>query len=289
MKIILKIATLLLMLSCSDHRSAQSQESIRAIDTISYSYHGFNYHHKLDLLSNQEFIRFESMASCFGDVRTEKHLGIYRWKDSILYLKPKKVEVFIKSSFLQEMERKYILAYGADSLKIKTDFQLFEWKNKEYLLSDNEDSLTPLDLSNDYLQFAYYYNSGAEPEESGNYLTRVKKDTTVNIPWDSERIPKKYRDNFLNEPISVIIVDREKEVEQDALDPTYELVNWSIKLNKGSDAGITRGLHFTTKDDRFFIDIDAVESQVSYGRCYSYNMEEQFFRIGTEMRTKWEK
>ena len=287
MKIILKIATLLLMLSCADHRSAQSQESTHAIDTISYSYHGFNHHRKLDLLSNQEFIRFESMTSCFGDLRTEKHLGTYTWKDSTLYLNPKKVEVFIKSNFLQETERKYSLAYGADSLKIKTDFRLFEWKNKEYLLSEKEDSLMPLDLTNDYLQFAYYYNSGAEPEESGNYLTRVKKDTTVTISWDSERIPKKYRGNFLNEPISVIIVDREKEVEEDALDSTYELVNWHIKLNKGADAGITRGLHFTTKDNRFFIDIDSVKPQVSYGRCYIYNMEEQFFRIGTEMRTQW--
>lgn len=277
------------MLSCSDQRSLQSKDGAMAIDTISYSYHGFNHHCKLDLLSNQEFIRFESMASCFGDLRTEKHLGTYTWKDSTLYLNPKKVEVFIKSSFPPETERKYSLAYGADSLKIKTDFQFFEWKNKEYLLSEKKDSLMPLDLTNDYLQFAYYYNSGAEPQDSGNYLTRVKEDTTINISWDSERIPKKYRDNFLNEPISVIIVDREKVVEQDTLDPTYKLVNWRIKLNKGADAGITRGLHFITKDDRFFIDIDAVESQVSYGRCYIYNMEEQFFRIGTEMRTKWEK
>lgn len=288
MKFLLSIATLLLMLNCSDHRPAQRQESTPAIDTISYFYDGFNHHRKLDLLSNNTFIRFESMASCFGDVRTEKHLGRYTWKDSMLHLTPKTVELFVRSSFPQEIEYKDTLVYGADSLMIKTVFQHFEWKNKEYLLSKNEDSLVPLDLTNDYLQFAYYYNSGIEPEESGNYLTRVKEDTTVNIPWDPRRIPKEYRDNFLNEPISVIIVDREKEVEQDSLDPTYELINWRIKLNKGSDEGITRGLHFTTKDNRFFIDIEAVEPQVSYGRCYIYNMEEQFFRIGTEMRTKWQ-
>ena len=279
----------LLILSCSNKQSSETKESAIKIDTISYSYHGFNHHRKLDLLSNKEFIRFESVASCFGDARIEKHFGKYTVTDSTLQLNPNKVELIVYSSFPEEKDRKEMLEYGADSLKINTEYQIFEWKNKEYLLSKDYDSLRTYDFRNDYQQFAYYYNIGEEPNDSGNYLTRTKKDTTLNIVWNINKIPKEYRNDFLKEPISVKIVDRKKKVEKDEYDPEYEIVSWQIKVNKGIDDGITKGLHFTTKDDEFFIDIDSTQNKVSFGKCYIYNMEEQFFRIGTEMRTKWKK
>lgn len=287
MKIVLKTLILLLILSCSNKQSSETKESAVKIDTISYVYHGFNHHRKLELLSNKEFIRFESVASCFGDVRIEKHFGKYEITDSILTLNPQKVELNVYSSFPEEKDRKDTLEYGADSLNINTSFQIFEWKNKEYLLSEKYDSIRSYDFRNDYQKFAYYYNIGEEPNDSGNYLTRTKKDTTINIVWDINKIPKKYQKNFLKEPISVEIIDRKKKVEKDEYDPEYEIVSWRIKINKGTDDGITKGLHFTTKDEEFFIDIDSTQNKVSFGQCYIYNMEEQFFRIGTEMRTKW--
>ncbi len=289
MKFVLKIATLLLILSCSDKRSLESKEEAIAIDTISFSYHGFNQHGQLDLLSNNAFIKIESIASCFGDARIAKHFGYYTRNGSKICLSPQKVELLVYSGFPEQKEHRDSLEYGPDSLKINTEYQLFEWKNKEYLLSKANDSIS-LDLTDDYLQFSYYYNRGAEPQESGNYLTRIKKDTTVNVPWDSNNIPKEYRNIFLDEPLSVLIVDRKKHVEREYYNSDYELelVSWRIKINKGADSGVTKGLHFTTKDDQFFIDIDSVLLKESYGTCYIYNMEEQLFRVGTEMRTKWE-
>lgn len=289
MKIVLKTLILLLIWSCSDKQSSKIKESAIKIDTISYAYHGFNHHRKLELLSNKEFIRFESVASCFGDARIEKHFGKYEITDSILTLNPQKVELTVYSSFPEEKDIKDTLEYGADSLKINTSFQIFEWKNKEYLLSEKYDSLRSYDFRNDYQKFAYYYNIGEEPNDSGNYLTRTKKDTTINIVWNINKIPKKYQKDFLKEPISVKIIDRKKKVEKDEYEPEYEIVSWRIKINKGTDDGIKKGLHFTTKDEEFFIDIDSTQNKVSFGECYIYNMEEQFFRIGTEMRTKWVK
>lgn len=288
MKIVLKTLILLLILSCSNKQSSKTKESAIRIDTITYSYHGFNHHRKLDLLSNQEFIRFESVASCFGDARIEKHFGIYKMTDSTLTLEPKKVELIVYSSFPEEKDIKTNVDYGADSLKINTTFQIFDWKNKEYLLSEKYDSLRSYDFRNDYQQFAYYYNIGEEPNDSGNYLTRTKKDSSINVAWNINRIPKKYRSAFLKEPISVKIIDRKKKIEKDEYDQESELISWRIKINKGTEDGITKGLHFSTKDDEFFIDIDSTQSKVSFGKCYIYNMEEQYFRIGTEMRTKWE-
>lgn len=287
MKIVLKTLILLLILSCSKKQSPETKESAVKIDTISYAYHGFNHHRKLELLSNKEFIRFESVASCFGDARIEKHFGKYEITDSILTLNPQKVELTVYSSFPEEKDRKEILEYGVDSLKINTDYQIFEWKNKEYLLSTEYDSLRTFDFRNDFQQFAYYYNIGEEPNNSGNYLTRTKNDTTINIVWNIKKIPEEYRNDFLKEPISVKIVDRKKIVEKDDYDLESELVSWYIKVDKGEDDGIKKGFHFTTEDDEYFIDIDSVQNKVSFGKCYIYNMDEQYFRIGTEMRTKW--
>jgi hypothetical protein len=289
MKIVLKTLILVLILSCSNKQSSETKDSAVKIDTISYAYHGFNHHRKLDLLSNQKFIRFESVASCFGDARIEKHFGIYKMTDSTLTLEPNKVEIIVYSSFPEEKDRKTNVDYGADSLKINTDFQIFDWKNKEYLLSEKYDSLRTYDFRNDYQQFAYYYNIGEEPNDSGNYLTRTKKDSSINVAWNINRIPKKYRNAFLKEPISVKIIDRKKRIEKDEYDQENELISWRIKINKGTEDGVTTGLHFQTEDDEFFIDIDSTQSNTSFGSCYIYNMEEQFFRIGTEMRTKWEK
>ncbi|MCG2432109.1 hypothetical protein [Aequorivita xiaoshiensis] len=287
MKIVLKALILLFILSCSNKQSSETKKNAIKIDTISYTYHGFNHHRKLELLSNKDFIRFESVASCFGDARIEKHFGKYELTDSTLTLNPEKVELTVYSSFPEEKDRKDTLQYGADSLKINTSFQIFEWKNKEYLLSEKYDSLRNYDFRNDYEKFAYYYNIGEEPNVSGKYLTRIKKDTTINIAWNINKIPKEYQNDFLKKPISVKIVDRKKIVEKDDYDPGSELVSWYIKIDKGKEDGIKKGFHFTTEDDEYFIDIDSVQSKVSFGKCYIYNMDEQYFRIGTEMRTKW--
>jgi hypothetical protein len=173
-------------------------------------------------------------------------------------------------------------------LKINTNFQIFEWKNKEYLLSEKNDSLRSYDLRNDYQKFAYYYNTGKEPNDSGNYLTRTKIDSLENVAWNVNKIPKEYQKDFLKEPISAKIIRRHKKVEQNYYDPEYEMVSWQIKINKGTDNGVTKGLYFTTKDHEFFIVIDSTKNKVSFGKCNIYNLEEQYFRIGTEMRTKWD-
>lgn len=289
MRFALKIFALLFVLSCSNKQSLQLKDDAIKIDTISYFYDGFNHHRKLDLLSNNRFLRFEILSSCFGDARIEKHLGNYTIIDSILQLNPSKVELIVYSRYPDQIDRKDLLEYGADSLKINTTFQIFEWKNKEYLLSKDYDSLRNFDFKNDYLQFAYFFNTGEEPNKSGRYFTRKMKDTTINIAWNISNIPEEYRNNFLKEPISVKIIERKKQIKKDEYDQDYEMVSWRIKINKGYDHGILKGLHFTTKDDDFFIDIDSTQSKVSYGKCFIYNMEEQFFRVGTEMRTKWEK
>lgn len=291
MKYVIKILILLFILSCSKKQLSVTKENVVKLDTVSFQYLGFNHFRKLDLLSNNKFIRIESVSSCFGDGKTEKHFGEYIMTDSTLLLKPKKVELSYYSIIIEKgeefKEEKINIKYGLDSLKINTNYQLFKWKNKEYLLSTRYDSMRSYDYRNDYEKFAYYYNIGEEPNKSGDYLTRIIEDDSINIKWDINLIPKAYRNNFLNEPISAKIIDRKKIIEKDESDPEYELITWQITINKGTDDGVTKKLHFTTKDDKYFIDIDSTKSKVSFGSCSVYNMEEHLFRIGTEMGTKW--
>tara|TARA_R100000935_G_scaffold57739_3_gene92405 strand:+ start:77 stop:874 length:798 start_codon:yes stop_codon:yes gene_type:complete len=264
------------------------EETAIKIDTLSYSYHGFNHHRKLDLLSNQKFIRFESVASCFGDARIEKHFGKYQKTDSTLTLIPENVELIIYSSFPEDKDIREKLIYGADSLKINTNFQIFDWKNKEYLLSSRFDSLRNFDFKNDYQRFAYYFNTGEEPENSGNYFNRTKKDSTINIDWNINKIPIEWRSDFQKEPIIAKIIEREKVIEKDWYDENEELISWRIKIDKGTKDGVKKGYHFSSTNDNFFIDIDSVQKNVSFGECYIYNLDESLSRVGTELRTKWE-
>ncbi|MBC7000909.1 hypothetical protein BIZ36_20640 [Cytophaga sp. FL35] len=92
-------------------------------------------------------------------------------------------------------------------------------------MSEKYDSLRNYDFRNDYQKFAYYFNIGEEPNVSGNYLTRIKKDSTTNIDWNINKIPLEYRGDFLKEAISVKIIDRKKIVEKDDYDPKDELIS----------------------------------------------------------------
>lgn len=283
MRKIFQIIFLIIILGCKDKVSS-SQKDI-SIDTLSYSYHGFNHHRELFLLSNKKFTLIESSASCFGDYKIYRHFGTYKENDSTISIHPKKVEIETFSTIM-ELDTIYKIPYS-DSLKVKTTYQKFKWNDKQYLLSEQMDSIVYPEFRNDYEEFAYSYNIGEEPGESGNYLTRkIKSIDSLIEPIKLEKIPKQYRDQFLEEPISAKIIDRKKLLFEDEYEDN-ELTKWRVKLNKGSEDGLRKGMYLTTSDSEFFIFIDSISTNNSYGECYVYNIEEKYSKIGTEMKTRW--
>ena len=117
----------------------------------------------------------------------------------------------------------------------------------------------------------------------------MKSDSIENIEWDIRKIPEKFRADFIKETISVKIIDRKKIVEKDEYFPGEDFILWRVKINKGTGSGVKIGLYFMTEGDTFSINIDSVQNNSSFGTCDTYDINEKQIRIGTELRTKWEK
>ncbi|SFJ67026.1 hypothetical protein SAMN05443431_1164 [Olleya namhaensis] len=281
----INILILLLIFSCSNNKTKSNDEKnvIPNIDTLRYSYNGFNNGLKLDLLSNGTFINEDYLFGCTGGGERKKVFGTYKMDSVNLKLIPNKVEF---TEYPMDMESKPITTnvnYGIDSLKIKTEFQIVSWENKKYLLSDFYDFGWSLDKENDYIRFADYLNSGLEPKSSGRYLATEIKDT-IKTEFDLKQIPEKWQSYFLKEPVSAKIRKIKK-----ITDPKdIENISWLIELDKGKKDRMNNRLTLETKDGDFFIEVDSVLTNRSFGKYYMPDFTTEKYPIGTELRTKWE-
>lgn len=252
------------------------------IDTLRYSYSGFNNGLRLDLLSDGRFINEKYVFGCTGGGERKKVFGTYKIDSLNLKLIPEKIELTEYPFEMESQPETSNFNYGIDSLKIKTEFQIVTWENKEYLLSDFYDYGWSLDKENDYMRFADYVNSGLEPETSGMYLVNRTKDS-ITAKFDLSQIPEKWQKYFLKEPISAKIKSIRKVIDKEDNENFW----WRIELNKGEDNGMNSRLTMTTKDEMFFMDIDSVLKNSSYGRYYMPDFTPDKYPIGTELRTKW--
>ena len=281
----INIFILFLIFSCSNNKTKSNDEKnvVQNIDTLRYSYNGFNNGLQLDLLSNGTFINEDYLFGCTGGGERKKVFGTYKMDSANLKLIPNKVEF---TEYPMDMESKPIktnINYGIDSLKIKTEFQIVTWENKKYLLSDFYDFGWSLDKENDYIRFADYLNSGLEPKSSGRYLATEIKDT-IKTEFDLKQIPEKWQNYFLKEPIKAKIKSLKK-----ITDPNdEEYFWWEIELDKGSNDGMNKRLSMNTEDDMIFFDIDSVLNNRSFGKYYMPDFTTEKYPIGTELRTNWE-
>lgn len=278
------ILILFLIFSCSNNKteSNNAKPVLQNIDTLRYSYNGFNNGLRLDLLSDGRFINEHYLFSCFGGGERKKVFGTYKMDSMNLTLIPKRVEFFEYSEDIVLKPTITKTKYGVDSLKIKTEFQVINWENRKYLFSDFYDFGWSIDKENDYIRFADYLNSGFEPEMSGMYLVHKSKDS-ITSEFDLSQIPEKWQSYFLKEPISAKIINIKT-----VIDPNdKENISWKIELDKGENDRINNRLTLETQDGEFFIEIDSVLTNKSYGTTYMYDFTPQKFPIGTELRTKW--
>lgn len=252
------------------------------IDTLRYSYDGFNNGLRLDLLSNGRFINENYSFSCLGGGERKKVYGTFKMDSINLTLIPEKVEFIQYPEDMKLKPRTTKIKYGVDSLKIKTEFQVVNWENRKYLFSNFYDFGWSLDKENDYVRFANYLNSGLEPEMNGMYLVNKSKDS-ITSEFDLNQIPEKWQNYFLKEPISAKIKNIKK-----VIDPNdKENISWLIELDKGEKDRINNRLTLETQDGDFFIEVDSVLTNRSFGVTYMYDFTPEKNPIGTELRTKW--
>lgn len=280
----INILLLILIFSCSNDKNKSNNEKIiiQNIDTLRYSYNGFNNGLRLDLLSDGRFINDDYLFGCTGGGERKKVFGTYKMDSINLKLIPDKIEYTEYPMDMESKPKTTNITYGIDSLKIKTEFQIVTWENKKYLLSDLYDFGWSLDKENDYIRFADYLNSGLEPNSSGMYLVTEISDT-IKTEFDLKQIPEKWQDYFLKEPVSAKIKNLKKVIDPNDKENTF----WLIELNKGKNDRMNNRLTLKTKDGEFFIEIDSVLTNRSFGITHMYDFTPKKFPIGTELRTKW--
>ena len=205
----IQIVILILIFSYSNNKSKSNDKvfDTRNIDTLRYSYHGFNNGLQLDLLSDGSFINENYLFSCFGGGEIKKVYGTYKIYGLRLTLYPERIELYEYPENMKLKPKTTKTKYGIDSLKIKSEFQVVKWENNKYLLSDYFDYGWNLNKENDYMRFADYINCGLEPETSGMYLVNKTSDS-ITSEFDLKQIPEIWQSYFLREPVSAKIKKR---------------------------------------------------------------------------------
>lgn len=281
----------LLCCCCQKEKSSvKSGLASEKIDTVKYAYDGFNMGHKLDLLTNGNFISNNYLFSCFGGGQRTEVWGRFEIKNAELKLFPEKVKFTEYSDDLVPKPITMVYNYHSDSLEFKTNYSIIQWNGLEYLLSSefDQEDLPELGLKkeNDFIRLADYYNSGIEPEEHGIYLVQKgQRSDSINWNLDLNQIPMKWRSIFLEEPISAKILNIEKV--NHPLDPSRS--TWFVEINKGSKDNINKSLRFQGKDGNYLMNITRITNSRSYGYFYYEELDHDDLPIGMELRTKWKK
>ncbi|WP_055436634.1 hypothetical protein [Lacinutrix algicola] len=274
----------LFVVSCSNKKSDTKELTTQKIDTLKYSSKGFNSGFYLLLLSNNKFEFVDYVYGCTGGGRNKKVIGKYEIDNTNLTLIPEKVKLRIEPFEFDGEIQNIETNYGADSLKIKTKYDLLSWSNYKYLLSE-EFSIIGEEQINDYHRFSKNYNSGYEPKNSGQYLKMVSKEIdTVVKELNLSSLPLKWRDLFLSEPI----ISQVNRITITTSKRDNELKIWEIEINKGSKDNVQKGMDFIDESADFSVKIDSIGEKNSFGLAYVYDFEDGIsIKKGSQLRTKW--
>ncbi|CAM1374572.1 hypothetical protein [Tenacibaculum xiamenense] len=251
----------------------------------SYSFSAINYNKSIDLLKGNRFVITENINRVNGDTTVKKYLGDFKKTGNVVTLIPKEVEIATHVVNFENIKESDIFSYSQSDSKINTRFYLIKWNNIEYMLSDQFNAIANYDEKNDFQRFAYFFNSGIEPNEGGYYFKRTNHaNDSVKTPLDIKQIPQQWRTYFLTKPISANIINTEKKFKKSKF---YEYACWRIKLDKGAKDGIKKGVSFSTKYEDFHIRVDSILPDVCFGSFRINDFDDEFIKIGTEMRTQW--
>ncbi|WBX72955.1 hypothetical protein PG913_08585 [Tenacibaculum pacificus] len=283
MRILFRILLISLIFGCKNR--TYISDSNETIDTLKYSYKGFNNGGSLYLMNNGNFIHTKFIYGCTGGGEIKQIFGEYKREKSDLILNEKRIELEKLSIGFNEKSEILKLNFVPDSLKLNNKFKIINWNNFEYLLSENITEGWSLRELNDFNRFSDNYNSGYEPENSGMYL-RMKVDSiNTNKKLNLNQIPIKWRNLFLQEPIKTKIVGFRKKTE---IIDNEDYIYWLVKIDKGENQNIRKFLDFKRKNEYNIFTIDSVLSNKSYIKIYDHTFQDKMdLKVGEELRTKW--
>lgn len=282
------------MIGCNNGNNyVAEQTSNLEVDTLSFSSRGFNSGHTLKLATDNNFIDENYWAGCLGGGGTQKIYGTYISDNGKIILNPRTVHYIETPMFENDtISEKTITEYNPDSLNIKTEYYLVEWRRNKYLLSESMDPNYEMESSsleqNDFIRFAQYYNSESRRFKFDGFLYFDNEHTcdSLNPDFDYEQIPVKWRMYFLKKPIVTTIkrVVKTEVIKDEYADGYY----CQIELNKGTADSIYNGLYFKNRTSRLTLFIDSTTQKKSYTTIFVSKKAEANELIGTELRTRWE-
>lgn len=278
MKLIIYISLIGILFGCQSNNKYDSRilTNIEKKFIGKYEISGFNSGVTLELDEIGNFTHENQMWGCTGGGEVRRIRGKFKIDSNKLILIPKSlIDINYFGFDIKNLEKDSIEYYSSDSTYLKTDFQIIEWDSIVYLLSEERFSNWGYEQDeNDYEDFAGYYNSGYEPQTSGSYFVKRKKDSNPKNDLDISILPNEYQPLFLREPIIAKIIEV-KEVELDYGDEK-PVKKKQFKLNKGKENGVFNKMEFYGEDGCCIIKIINSEEGYSYGRiflCFDYQAE----------------
>ena len=296
---LLLIVLLFIIFSFESKKQSAQEIKETKVDTLFYKYKGFNNGFNLYLFSNNKFEYMYYSFGCTGGGESEYITGNYQLLGDKLHLDPDSVRMRIYELNNHSDFKEYNLKYKNDSLKIKTEYDIIKWNNIQYLISPQKNhnfrthtevSITDYDIDsimlkrNDYYEFADYYNLGYEPKKHGRYLIRAtQKPNSTFEELEIDKLPKEWRNLFLEEPISAKITNvvKDKRTTKYNEDYTQEYFIYILTLDKGSEDHVRIGMVFYDETNKKYIKIISVSKSESKGVTYK-NLEE-----GELIKTNW--
>ncbi len=276
MKGTLLITLLLFIFSCKERSSTLSNQ--KKNDTTTYTYNGYHNFMKLMLFSNK---KFKYTYQDHPELGQFKVTGNYVKFDKSISLKPLDYE---KCIYVESNDTfRFNCTKLKNGHKIKTQYDILEWKNNNYLLSEESDFIHTVNGENDdYQRFINYYNQGFEPIKHGKYLISKTKKTN-DLELDKDVFPKKYRKLLLDKPIIANIISIDKKEDDKS---SFYL---EIKIDKGANDNVSVGLTFLDDNDSCYITITNVLKNESIGRTGYYGDISEVCNLKQELRTRWNK
>ena len=300
MKNIFIIIIIICSFSCENKINPTGKRSENKIDTLFYQYKGFNNGMKLYLFNDNKF-KYEFYSyGCTGGGENEFVTGNYTMSENKIHLKPDSVKIKILDFQSPTEFKNYNLKYQNDSLKIKTEYDIINWNNIQYLISPQKNKdfrrHTPIFMveydidsillkRNDYYEFADYYNLGYEPKKHGRYLTQITKNTdSIFEKLKINRLPKKWKHLFLENPIAakVLKIVKEKKTYHYNENEKEEYYINVLTLDKRSNDNVRIGMEFYDKKKKKYIKITSVSKNESNGVTY------ETLRKSELVKTNWE-
>ncbi len=299
LKLIPLIIVILFIYSCENKCTKNMSFFDKALnDTIKFKYEGFNYGMSLHLYGEKKFKYRCHLVGCTGGGFSESVLGNFTIQNHKLLLNPDSMFYSELPSCSHSNWKRFILKYGADSLKIKTEYDFVFWGNTIFLLSSQKDHEfishpvcidSDLDVdsiaseTNDWFKFAEDFNMGYDQIYHNNYMTlqlgSIPK--LAHSKFNLKLIPIQWKYLFLLKPVEATILKITKE-KRDFVDLDWGY-RYKIKLNKGKNDNLRIGISFFGENENQIIKLVQVDSNSSIG----YTLDD--FKIGEKVKTEMNK